>query len=144
MQNYSFKIRLRIWHPTINPDAITNALGIKPNRSWQKGNKRTTPKGTSLSGRYRESYWNADPFNYGEYQSTDELAIDVIVSVLDILKAHKSFLKKLHKDGARIVLQVSSFSHRNYAIEIPPKIMQNLSELKISFAHDIYPYMQSS
>ncbi len=139
MQNYSFKIGLRIWHPTIDPDKITQILKIKPNRSWKVGNQRKTPKGTLLSGQYSESYWNADPFSYGEYVSTDFFAEDIIKDVIETIEQHKSFFHKLSQEGARIILQVYSYSHRNYAIEIPPNILKKLSELEISFAHDIYP-----
>ncbi len=110
MQRYSYTIDLRIWHPSIKPEEITRALGIQPNHFSEAGQQRKTPKGTLLEGVYRESYWNADPFDRGEYSSTDDLAEDALAEVLQVLEPHKEFIQKLRSEGGRILLQVSSFS----------------------------------
>lgn len=143
MQLYSFRISLRILHPNIDPDLITDELGIKPSRCWQNGDQRKTPKGTKLKGTYKESYWNADPFNYGEYLSTDSVALDIISDVIEYIAPHKQFINKLESEGGRIILIVSTYSQRNYAIEIPPDILKKLSDLGLSIAHDVYPYVQN-
>jgi len=95
VHNYSYNLSLRIWHPSINPDDITRELGIQPNRSWKAGRKRTTPKGTPLEGFYQESYWTADPFQFGEHSSTENLAEDFFINLLEVLEPNKAFLKKL-------------------------------------------------
>lgn len=96
-----------------------------------------------LEGVYRESYWNADPFNIGEYSSTDNLAEDTLSEVLQILEPHKAFIQRLRDEGARILVQVSSFSGRNYAFELSPDLLAMYAELGISIAHDVYPYSQN-
>jgi Domain of unknown function (DUF4279) len=99
MQRYSYSISLRIWHPNITPEVISRALGVQPNRSWEAGKPRCTPKGTPLEGTYRESYWNADPFNRGEYSSTDDRAEDALLEVLQLLEPKKDFLQTLRSGG---------------------------------------------
>lgn len=143
MQRYSYSIALRIWHPSIKPDEITLALGLQPNRSWEAGQSRQTPKGTPLEGVYRESYWNADPFDRGEYSSTDDLAEDALIEVLQALEPKKGFLERLRNEGARIMVQVSSFSGRNYALELSPELLRRYAALGVSLAHDVYPYAQN-
>lgn len=138
MQNYSFKISLRIWHPNIDPDEISNNLEIQPNRSWQVGSQRITPKGTILEGNYKESYWNANPFNQEEYCSSNSAAEDVIKKVIKKLESKKEYLLKLKVESAKIIIQISSFGEGNYAIVLPPEILHEISELYAGFAHDVY------
>jgi hypothetical protein len=140
MQNYSYSIDLRIWHPSIKPGEITSALGIQPNAFCEAGQPRKTPKGTPLEGVYRESYWNADPFNRGEYSSTDDLAEDALAEVLQLIEPHKAFIHRLRHEGARVLVQVSSFSGRNYALELPPELLGRFAALGVGLAHDVYPY----
>jgi hypothetical protein len=143
MQRYSYSIALRIWHPNITPDLITRALGISPNRSCEAGKPRSTPKGTLLEGTYRESYWNADPFGRGEYSSTDDLVEDALVEVLHVLEPKRDFLLNLRSNGARVLVQVSSFSGRNYALELAPELMSRYAAVGVGLAHDVYPCAQN-
>jgi hypothetical protein len=143
MQRYSYSIALRIWHPNITPDLITHALGISPSRACEAGKPRSTPKGALLEGTYRESYWNADPFGRGEYSSTDDLVEDALAEVLHLLEPKRDFLLKLRGDGARVLVQISSFSGRNYAFELSPELMRRYAAIGVSLAHDVYPCAQS-
>ena len=143
MQRYSYIIDLRIWHPSIKPDEITRALCIQPNHCSEAGQPRKTPKGTLLDGFYRESYWSADPLDRGEYSSTDDLAEDALTEVLQVLEPHKAFIQKLRSEDARVLVQVSSFSGRNYAFEFPPDLLGRFAALGVSLAHDVYPYAQN-
>lgn len=142
MQRYSYSIALRIWHQNIAPDLITSALGIAPSRSCEAGKPRSTPKGTPLEGTYRESYWSADPFARGEWSSTDDLIEDALTEVLQLLEPKRDFLLKLRGDGARILVQISSFSGRNYAFELPPELMSRYAAIGVGLAHDVYPCTQ--
>lgn len=143
MQLYSYTIAVRIWHPSINPAEITHAFGIPPKHFSEAGQQRQTPKGTLLEGLYRESYWSADPFNRGEHSSTDYTIEDTLLEALQILEPHESFIKKLRSEGARILVQVSSFSSRNYAFELHPELLGRYAAIGVGIAHDIYPYAQN-
>ncbi len=142
VQRYSYSIALRIWHPSVDPAEITANLGLKPKYTNTAGQPRRTPKGRPLDGTYAESYWSADPFGRGEYSSTDDLAEDALAEVLEVLAPHKAFLLSLRESGARIMLQVSSFSGRNYAVELSPALLAQSADLGLSIAHDVYPYAQ--
>ena len=143
MQRYSYTIDIRIWHPFINPEEISRVLGIQPTNCSEAGKPRKTPKGNLLEGTYRESYWNADPFSRGEYSSTDDLAEDSLEEVLQVLEPHKTFIQKLRSEGARIFVQVNSFSGRNYAFELSPELLGRYAALGVGLAHDVYPYAQN-
>ena len=143
MQRYSYTIALRIWHPSIKPEKITEEFGIVPDHSSEAGRPRKTPKGTPLEGVYRESYWHADPFHRGEYSSTDDLVEDALEELLQVIEPHRSFIQQLRAEGARVLVQVSSFSGRNYAFELTPDLLGRFAALGVSFAHDVYPYAQN-
>jgi hypothetical protein len=138
MQNYSYYLYLKIWHPAIRPEVITKELGIKPRHTCMVGEQRSTPKGNKLDGLYRESYWVADPFGRDEYLSTEELAEDSLVEVISYLCPYEKFLNTLCEEGGRIHLTLSTVSNRNYAIEVSPDVLLLISRLGMSFVHDVY------
>jgi Domain of unknown function (DUF4279) len=143
MQHYSFVINLRIWHPNIDPALITAKLGLKPIVQHHAGLPRTTPKGRALGGTYSESHWNADPFEHGEYKSTEESVEDVLMSVVELLAPHKAFLHLLKSQGARLHLQVSTHSNKNYALVFDPELLAGCASIGLCLVHDTYPYPQN-
>jgi hypothetical protein len=143
MQQYSYSIAVRIWHPSIKPEEITRAFNIQPKYFSEAGQPRKTPKGKLLEGVYRESYWSADPFSHGAYSSADDLVEDVLTEVLQVLESHKIFIQKLRGESARVLLQVSSFSRRNYAFQFSPELLGRCAALGICLVHDVYPYAQN-
>ena len=144
MQSYSFSVALRIWHPSVDPEVISRNLGLKAKFSAQAGAERTTLRGRKLSGTHAESYWHSDPFEHGEYASIDDVAEDVLAQVVELLAPKRAFLLLLREQGARLHLQVASFSHRNYAIELSPSFLAACAELGLSIVHDVYPCAQGS
>jgi len=143
MQNFSFAIALRVWHPNIDPAVVTARLGITPKHQGKAGDRRVTPKGRPLGSVHAESYWSADPFDRGEYQAHEDAVEDVLFDVLGALAQHKTFLLLLAEQGARLHLQVSTHSNRNYALELPPALLLQCAELGITLVHDTYPYPQN-
>src|SRR5215831_12232361 len=95
--HYHFRISLRVRHPTMEPEQITEVLAIKPKRCWKAGETRQTPMGTPLAGSNRDTYWTAEvaagrwPLNVNE----------AIYNVLKKLVRHRSFLHQIRaEDGA--------------------------------------------
>lgn len=143
MQRYSFSIRLRIWHPSVDPDEITKNLNITPNTTAKAGQPRMTPRGNPLFGTHAESYWSAIPFGRSEYSSTDDLAEDALTEVVEFLEPHAVFLNRLRKEGGRALLEVCSYSGRNYAMEFSPAFLARVSAISLSLVHDVYPVQQN-
>src|SRR5262245_14129478 len=54
--HYFFRISLRVRHPWIAPEKITEAIGIEPKRSWKVGGPPPTPKGKFLTGNYPDTF----------------------------------------------------------------------------------------
>lgn len=144
MQLYSHALALRIWHPDVDPSSISKALGMEPRRSWRVGDLRATPKGTPLQGRNAESYWSADPFGNDWRPSTDDTVEDALAELIKALRPHKDFLLSLVTEGGRVLVHASTQGWRNYALELSPALLGQLSELGVSFAHDVYSVPQGA
>ena len=129
MQNFSFVVALRIWHPNIDPELISATLDLVPKHQSRFGEPRVTAKGHALGGVYAESYWSADPFGRGEYLSLEDQVEDVFFDVLEVLAPKREFLSLLREQGARLHLQVSTHSRRNYALVFPPDLLLQCSSL---------------
>ena len=137
MQLYSHVLNLRIWHPTLDPDVVTSTIGLKPHMAWRAGDPRKTPKGTLLQGTRTEGYWSSDPFSYGWRDSTDDQVEDALEELLKVLEPHRDFLSGISQEGA-VRIWVSTHSDRNFALELPPKMLGRLASLGITFVHDVY------
>ena len=137
MQLYSHVLNLRIWHPTLDPDVVTRTIGLKPHIAWRAGDPRKTPKGTLLQGTRTEGYWSSDPFSYGWRDSTDDQVEDALEELLKVLEPHRDFLSGISQGGA-VRIWVSTHSNRNFALELPPKMLGRLASLGITFVHDVY------
>jgi hypothetical protein len=142
MQTYSFIVELRIWHPNVDPAAISAELGVQPKFLGKAGERRKTRSGTVLAGTWRESYWSGELFQYGECLSHERSIEDVLSEAIEELKPHQAFLLQLQAEGGRLLLQASSYSNRNYALELSPAILGELCALGLGFAHDVYPCAQ--
>ena len=143
MQRYSYAIRLRIWHSSIDPNEITKNLNITPSTMAKAGQPRTTPKGNPLLGVHAESYWSGIPFDRPEYSSTDDLAEDALTEVVEFLEPHADFLNRLRSEGGRVLLEVCSYSGRNYALEFSPTFLARVAAIGLSLVHDVYPVQQN-
>ena len=137
MQLYSHVLNLRIWHPTLDPDVVTSTIGLKPHVAWRAGDPRKTPKGTLLQGTRTEGYWSSDPFSYGWRASTDDQVEDALEELLKVLEPHRDFLSGISQEGA-VRIWVGTHSDRNFALELPPKMLSRLASLGITFVHDVY------
>ena len=143
MQTFSFVVALRIWHPSIDPKLISATLGLEPRHQSKVGEPRVTAKGHPLGGVHAETHWSSDPFGHGEYLSHEDQVEDIFFDLLEVLAPNRAFLCGLRDQGARIHLQVSTHSNRNYALIFPPQLLLQCSELGLSLVHDAYPYPQN-
>ena len=143
MQNYSYTIRLRIWHPSIKPDEITNTIGVKPDKISVAGEPRQNPKGKLLGGKYTINYWSGTPLNIRGYTSNDAEAENSLTEVINNLKPHAAFFGKLREGGGSVLLEICSYGEMNYAFEFSPDLLAQCANVNLSLVVDIYPVQQN-
>jgi hypothetical protein len=63
---FKFKLSLCLTHPTMPAGEISTALGMHPYSSGTVGESRKTPKGKSLGGLLKRSFWTSGYLLEGE------------------------------------------------------------------------------
>ena len=122
----------------MNADEISRNLGMRPDISWTAGDRRNTPKGTPLSGRYERSYCC---FRIKHSRSIE--MIDLIKAFNKTLGKKRSFLKSFRKSGGSLEYFIGWFLREPDGEIFDVKLIEQLSQLGIRLAFDIYPIEMS-
>jgi len=133
--HYHFSISLRMWHPTLDPAEITEAMGIQPRHSGKAGERRLTPKGVILNGLNRSTFWIGPSFR-GRWPSRIG---DGIHEVLSILVAHRAFLHSFRSEGGRIELFTGWFFENQSGDVLSHQCMALAGDLQVDLSFDVYP-----
>lgn len=99
---FSYRVDLQIWHPTANPNDITQSLGRTPVRSWAAGEPRRTPVGNALPGTQRETYC---AFDIGQGDD-GELAACLSSAVADLI-GNAPLFHELRATGGKVSFYVT-------------------------------------
>ena len=140
----SFTISLHIKHPTIDPNLITQTLGVSPDHSWACGEPKRT--GGAPPGVRRNSFWCAtllpQPMAAGftdllkesaKVQRAMEIpnqdfATSLSVKLL-LLRRHQEFIQRLVDEGGElsfvVELQISELS----GFKMDPSLTRQLGAL---------------
>jgi Domain of unknown function (DUF4279) len=133
--HYHFRISLRVCHPSMAPETITEALGIKFERAWQAGEIRRTPTGTSLPDRNQSTYWTSVVVA-GRWPLEINEAID---DLLKGLVRHRSFLHQIRAEGGSAELFVGWFFENQSGGVLTHQSLALAGDLQIDLSFDIYP-----
>ena len=136
MSQYEFTASLRIRHPHIDPAAITQALGIKPQHTWRSGMPRIGAGGESLEGLYRESYWMGRLMEAP--QLSEQVAVEhVLRDTLANLRRSQAFLERLQSEGGVTEIHISLFARANFGLELPAATLALLGRLGVGVTFEI-------
>jgi len=138
MSDYEFTISLRIRHPSIEPHAITQTLGIEPQHTWKAGDARLSPAGETLGGTYRETYWMARLMPEPELSSDRSSVETVLLQTLAQLRRCQAFLEQLVSDGGIAELHVSLFARENFRLDLSVESLATLGRLGLAVALEIH------
>ena len=124
---YTFEVSLRIWHPTVRPDELSEGLGLAPTTHWEAGSE--TP-----GGRVREStYWTArlaHPAQINLSRFLERAAED--------LRSRSPFLEELRATGGRCELFVGLFLDKNTGEVLPLGLLRSIGAAHVDLALGIY------
>src|SRR5690242_6348573 len=56
---FSYSMSVRVRHPTLDLNVLTDKLRLEPAHSWKAGDPRRSQSGAPLGGQHRDSYWSA-------------------------------------------------------------------------------------
>jgi Domain of unknown function (DUF4279) len=129
-----YHVRLMVKHPSIDPNLITDRLGLTPHRTWLAGTSRTTPVGRPLSGLYKESYWGYSHRVEGNrYFSSD------ILKMIGRLEAASEFVLGLVEGGGSVEMIINLPGSVNIGDTIPWSCLERLAALKIGLGFEVFP-----
>jgi hypothetical protein len=129
-----YSIRILIRHPNIDPDRITNTLGLTPHRSAMVGSVRKTPTGRILPGLHTDSMWS-----HWFRVERNRLFFSDVVDLIDRLEPHKNFLIELERTGGSTSLVVDLPGDVNIGDVLSWSQMARLSAMRISLSIEVFP-----
>jgi len=136
-ENYGyFTIRLSIHHPDIDPQIITNELGLEPYMSWKANEKRINPRGVELPGLAIDSRWN----HVFDFQNVDtRLFFKKLAEIINPLTPHRTFFKKIVNEGGRVCIGIHLPGSVNQGSNLSIEALQKLSDMNIELGLEVFP-----
>jgi hypothetical protein len=137
---YSFSVSLRVWHPTLDLNALTASLRMRPSNTWRVGEPRRTPAGKPLKGVHRDSFWTA-PIIGKRFATSPRRSLEPSLSgVITKLTAHRTLLRRLRRTGGQAELFVGLFAEDlgNFGLDLPLDLLSRMSSVGLSLSLDIY------
>jgi hypothetical protein len=126
-----FQIAIRIWHPKMLPESISQAIGRRPDVERTVGSQRTTPKGTPLPGRNEETFWLLN----GPVSRNLPVLIDW---ANDVLQGAAPFLKELRGEGGKVEYSVGCFLDKQLGTCIDLSRLEKCVEIGATLSFDMY------
>jgi hypothetical protein len=131
--HYNFRISLRVRHPSIAPEKVTEALGIEPKHSWKAGEPRKTPTGASLTGSNRDTFWTAEII-VGRWPTNIN---DAIHDILRKLVRHRPFLHRVRAEGGTAELFIGWFFANQSGDVLTHQCLTLAGDLQIDLSFDV-------
>ena len=146
--SYPFQLSLRIRHPSIDPEQISQRLGIDAEHSFRAGEPREAGRST-VAPVHAESYWLGTldlqtlllgtAFDLGLMPEvsahTRAIAFGVLDSALTVtstmLLRHAGFFRQLQSEGGEVRLIVAISGRKTRGFTLTPHLGKALGELRI-------------
>ncbi len=133
MYPHRYKVSIRVWHPKMDAEEISNRLGLVASRMWTAGSQRKTPTGTPLDGVYTESYCSF------RLEPPDKVGlVDFLKSFSEGLYRRKDFFEEIRSTGGRLEYFIGLFFEVNSGVVFDFDLHSKLAELKIDLSLDLY------
>jgi hypothetical protein len=129
-----YMIRLLIRHPNIDPERITNTLGLVPHLSAIAGSVRMNPVGTVLPGLHKDSVWSHSFHTKGNRRFFSD-----VVNLIKKLELHKNFLLEIENSGGSMDLIVSLPGDVYLGDTLQWRQMARLCALRIELGIEVFP-----
>lgn len=140
MSDYEFTMSLRIRHPDIDPERITQTLVLRPQHCWRVGEERRGASGELLPGTYRESYWVCALMSEPRLATESTGVESELMQVLSNLHESLEFLRSIHTSGGAAEVHVSVFAREAFRIELLAEMASMLGQVGIGLTLEVQPH----
>lgn len=131
----SYTISLRITHPTMMHQAISESLSLTPRVASNVGEVRENPKGRILGGLHKITFCTFDLI-----ERDTGLFTDGVGQVLPFLAKHRGFLNSISETGGRSELYIGVFvddaDTTGFTMEVD--MMAALADLRVQLSAEVY------
>lgn len=131
-------VELLIVHPTMSTTEITAALGLEAQFSHDVGHARKTPKGTPLSGQYRDTRWR----HKIQYEIADQWFADKVASFVQTLAPQKAFLHHVRASGGSAEIIIQFFGDGYLGDKVPFEVLTTFTDLQLDFSIEVFAIPQ--
>jgi hypothetical protein len=136
MAEYKYSISLRVEHPTMDLDAVTEALGLSPQVIWKVGQPRRTPKGTPLPGIYKKGFWTARLLDGASIEQDLSSALS---KALELVAAGSPLFGEIALTGGSTEFFVGwFFDEGNSGDVLDHRMLAKLASMSINLSFDVY------
>jgi len=132
-------LTLRIRHPSIDPQEITDSLGMLPLAFWKAGDPRRDGRGQRLQSRYRESYWTGAFTSAGRLPSAVSTAEASLMLALVSLRRSQPFLNRLQEEGGSVELLLHVVGDEEFKLQLAPLTGATLAKAGITLILEMRP-----
>ncbi len=129
-----FNIRVVVRHSSMDPAEITSETGLEATRSWRAGDRKTTPTGRSIEGKFRDTMWS----HVWEWRGTRKFASH-LSEVVSILEAHADFFAKINDTGGSISAVIDLPGEVNVGDTFGAGLLGRMACLKVSLGVEVFP-----
>jgi hypothetical protein len=133
MRQQRVQLSLHIRHPTRDLSKVCSGLGLKPKHIWKKGDERRTPKGNKIGGLRDASYCSIDLSPVSRKSLVEQIEANV-----EMLKRHRSTLRKLSSTGGVISFYIGWFCDEHTGEALSTQLLGAMSDLRIALELNIY------
>jgi hypothetical protein len=136
-----FELSLRIRHPSMDPQRISEELQLEARHSFKAGEPRPSHSGTPNSSVHTESYWLGTLEPMTMPLMAHDLDAALAWCARHVLRTHADFMRRMRTEGGQVHLLVTLPPQSGYGFTLTPDLGRTLGELGIAinfeFAHPI-------
>jgi hypothetical protein len=124
---YKLQTSLRIWHPTLTPEEITDTIDLEPWSFVAAGS--SAPDG----GRRSQTYWTA-------HVGTDTATSleEAMESIAGVVADNRAFLRDVRSTGGRSEVFVGIFLNGDMGDVLAPGVLRALGDAEVGLALSAY------
>ena len=127
-------VSLRFVHPRRDLTFLSDLLDLPPFRVWVVGAPRETPKGTPLSGTYKDSYW----VSRLEFEPKDGFK-NRLVEAVNLLSREQATVRELLATGGTVEIYVQLTGWINNGDSIDTPLLRMMAGLGATLSVEVFP-----
>ena|ERR1700681_1238833 len=137
----TFHISLLFRHPTIDPESITQVLGVKPTTQARLGDRvRPAVDGTPRPGIERDSAWGVSTACRDRNRDGRDPDINAWLSTfLEPFVPHAAYMRKLAAESTLANVDLEFPGQFHFGGELSPATLRTISDLGLTLGIEVFP-----